>query len=87
MLNFYYLSMSKIKAKVMKTNPDKALLDAMWKNPNNWKGILYVNGKDPRLFVPKLNPSLGWTLNLGNRITYYSIAGLILMAIIYSYFW
>lgn len=38
----------------------------MQKNPDNWKWIFYVNWKDPRVIVPKLNPKMGWTLNFGN---------------------
>lgn len=57
----------------MKSKPDDKLLDAMRSNPDNWKWIFYVNRKDPRLFVPKLNPDLGWTLNFGNI---YAIIGL-----------
>lgn len=71
----------------MKTKLDQQLLDSMWKNPDNWKGIIYVNGKDPRLIVPKSNPKLGSTLNFGNKLTYLAFTGLILMAIIYSYFY
>lgn len=38
----------------------------MSNDPDNWKGIFYVNRRDPRLVVPKLNPSMGWTLNFAN---------------------
>jgi len=55
------------------------LLNAMRSDPDNWKWIFYVNRKDPRLFVPKLNPGLGWTLNFGNI---YAIVGLVLIAAI-----
>ena len=71
----------------MKTKLDKELLDSMWKNPDNWKGILYVNQKDPRIFVPKSNPKFGWTLNFGNTLTYLAFTGIILVAVIYSYFY
>lgn len=53
--------------------------DLMHKNPDNWKGILYANPNDPRLFVPKINPLLGYTLNLGNV---YAIIGLVAVALI-----
>lgn len=59
--------------------PEKEFLNSMSKNPNNWKGIFYVNGKDPRIIVPKLNPSLGWTLNFGHK---YAIIGFIIIILI-----
>jgi uncharacterized membrane protein len=31
-----------------------------------WLGF-YVNAQDPRLWVPKKRPGIGWTLNLGHR--------------------
>lgn len=71
----------------MKTKLDQQLLDSMWKNPDNWKGIIYINRKDPRLLVPKSNPKLGMTLNFGNKLTYLAIAGIILIISIYSYFY
>lgn len=44
--------------------------DLMHKNPDNWKWIFYVNSKDPRVLVPKLNPAMGWTLNFGHKYAY-----------------
>ncbi len=67
----------------MKKNFDRTYYDRMQQDLDNWKGPFYVNRKDPRLIVPKLNPSLGWTFNLGSR---YSIIALILiLAIITGY--
>lgn len=60
--------------------------DLMSKNPNNWKGVLYVNRKDPRILVPKRNPSLGWTLNFGNVYAYLGIISIFLIIIISQYF-
>lgn len=41
-----------------------------WKNPANWSGpkwlALYFSKKDTRLWVPKKNPMMGWTLNFGH---------------------
>ncbi len=71
----------------MKSKLDQQLLDTMWKNPDNWKGIIYFNSKDPRLLVPKSNPKLGLTLNFGNKLTYLAFAGIVLIAVIYSYFY
>ncbi len=65
---------------------EKESLDFMHKNPDNWKGIFYVNSKDPRIIVPKMNPSMGWTLNFGHKRTYIGIA-LIILIIIASQVW
>ncbi|MCK4922213.1 MAG: hypothetical protein KAS71_14270 [Bacteroidales bacterium] len=48
---------------------EKEIIDSMSKNPDNWEGVFYVNRKDPRIIVPKINPSFGWTLNLGHETT------------------
>lgn len=56
----------------------------MSNDPNNWKGILYVNKKDPRIVVPKLYPLLGWTLNFGNIYTYLAIIAIVLIIVFIS---
>jgi uncharacterized membrane protein len=68
----------------MKSNPDKQFLDTMSRDPGNWKGPFYFNRKDPRLMVPKLHPSLGWTLNFGSPRSYIAIAALIAVIIVCS---
>lgn len=63
----------------MSNKPDEKLLDAMRKNPDNWKWVFYVNKNDPRLIVPKINRYLGWTINFGNA---WAVVGLILIVAI-----
>ena len=53
-------------------------------NPNNWKGIFYVNSKDPRMIVPKINPSMGSTLNFGHKNTYIAIFLIIIIIVAYE---
>ncbi len=53
----------------MKNRIEKELLDRMHKDPSNWRGTFYVNRKDPRLIVPKIN-SLGMTLNFASPYSY-----------------
>jgi uncharacterized membrane protein len=65
----------------MKTKLDKAFLDAMSKNPNNWKGGFYFNPKDPRLFVRKYTPTLGWTFNFASPYSYITLGCIILITI------
>ncbi len=70
----------------MKTKHDKEFLNTMSKNPNNWRGIFYFNRKDPRLTVPKLYPSMGWTLNFASPYSYLFIIAIILIIIASTYF-
>jgi uncharacterized membrane protein len=39
-----------------------------WENQGNWTSPgFYFSKKDTRWIVPKRNPVLGWTFNLGNK--------------------
>lgn len=64
---------------------EKESLELMSRNPDNWKGIFYVNRKDPRILVPKLNPSLGWTLNFGNIYAYIGLLAILLLIVAFQY--
>lgn len=66
----------------MKSKYDNEYLDAMSKNPGNWRGPFYFNRRDPRLLVPKLNKSLGWTLNFSRPGAYIAILALIALIVI-----
>lgn len=70
----------------MKTKHDKEILYTLSKNPNNWYGVFYFNRKDPRLAVPKLYPSMGWTLNFASPYSYLLIIAVILIIIATKYF-
>lgn len=70
----------------MKNRPDKTILDAMSKDPRNWKGVLYFNRKDPRITVPKINPLLGWTFNFASPYPYILIICVIVIIIVTNYF-
>lgn len=66
----------------MKKKHDPDYLDAMHKNPNNWRGPFYFNRKDPRLTVPKFNPTLGWTFNFASPYAWIVLIALILIIIL-----
>ncbi|MCF8381449.1 MAG: DUF5808 domain-containing protein [Bacteroidales bacterium] len=68
----------------MKKKVEKEALDLMNKNPVNWKGVFCVNRKDPRIIVPKINPSLGWTFNFGHRNTYIGIIIIVLIIVLFG---
>jgi len=69
----------------MKKNLSKEYLDEMSRNSGNWKGMFYVNRKDPRILVPKMNPALGWTLNFGHPVAWIAILAILAIAIIPSF--
>jgi uncharacterized membrane protein len=53
---------------------------AEWENPANWSGGLlgvYFSKRDSRVWVPKRNPAMGWTLNFANPRSTLWLAGLI----------
>jgi uncharacterized membrane protein len=71
----------------MGTKNDKEFLDAMSRNTAYWRGPFYFNRKDPRLMVPKLQPSMGWTLNLSNPlawITLVALVGIVIAVTVFS---
>ena len=65
----------------MRAKLDKEILYSMNQNPFNWKGMFYVNAKDPRIVVQKKEPSMGWTLNFGRTISYIIIITFVLAVI------
>lgn len=69
----------------MAINTEKEILNAMRKNPDNWKGIFYFNKKDPAIIVPKFHASMGWTLNFASPYVYVFIAAVILIAVFSEY--
>ncbi len=70
----------------MKKIPPKVFLDSMSRDPGNWKGPFYLNKKDPRLLVPKLLPSLGWTLNFAHPFAYVALGALFAIIIVSAIF-
>jgi len=70
----------------MKTKLEKAILDSMAKNPNNWNGIFYYNPKDPRVLVRKIRPSMGWSFNWASPYSYVSLICIVLITIAYIVF-
>ncbi len=49
-----------------------------------WRGPFYVNKNDPRIVVPKLNPSMGFTLNFGNPYTWLIMSALVMFFVFIS---
>lgn len=71
----------------MKTKPDPYALEQMSKNPKYWRGPFYFNRQDPRVFVPKIDSSIGrgWTPNCGNIFTYVIFLGIVLIGFAAKY--
>lgn len=70
----------------MKTKIDEQFLEAMRKDPGNWKGPFYFNKKDPGLMVPKFYSKTGVTLNFANPYSYITIIGIVIIIIGLAYF-
>ena len=51
-----------------------------WRNPDHWgepkHAGMYFSKKDSRIGVPKRDPSMGWTLNLGHRYALFCLLGI-----------
>lgn len=48
----------------MKAKLPHGTLNALWRNPRNWKAYgLYFCSEDPRFIVPKRCKWAGWTIN------------------------
>ena len=60
---------------------EQEILNTMSKNPSNWKGIFYYNPHDPRIFVPKLQPMMGWTLNFASKYSYILMIAIFIIAL------
>ena len=56
-------------------------------DPDNYKwGIFYYNREDLRGIVPKRNKWMGWTLNFAQPLAWVLILGIIVFAVVMSYF-
>jgi uncharacterized membrane protein len=59
--------------------PNKETLEQWSKDPNNWIwGMFYYNPKDKRIFPPKKNPNMGWTVNFANTKSVLFFTGMML---------
>ena len=59
--------------------------DREWHDPANWTGGIlrrYASERDTRLWVPKSNPALGWTLNFAHPASMFWLIGLLLIPIL-----
>jgi uncharacterized membrane protein len=73
----------------------EAINQQEWERPDNWSGRLgrYRRERDTRLWVPKPNPRMGWTLNFAHPQAWVSCVGLfsvpiglLLLFVLYSVF-
>lgn len=58
---------------------DNAPIPAEAESP--WNGFLYWDKNDSRFLVPKRNPWLGWTINLGHPWAGVAVLSLILLPV------
>jgi uncharacterized membrane protein len=54
-------------------------------NPSHYKwGIFYYNKDDKRIFPPKRNPNLGWTINFANPYSFLAFVALLVAVYFFS---
>ena len=54
-------------------------------DPSHYKlGIFYFNKNDKRIFPPKRNPALGWTINFANPYSVLTCLALIVAVYFFS---
>ena len=65
--------------------PSKETKENWLRDNKYWKwGIFYYNPEDKRMFPPKRNPWMGWTVNFGNPISIITFVILTVALIIIS---
>lgn len=69
----------------MRNKNDEQILEAMRKDPSNWRGPFYFNRKDPRLMVRKYYSHTGTTFNFASPYPYITIAAIILIIMAASF--
>ena len=62
---------------------------AEWERPENWSSWLglYRSERDTRLFVPRRNPAMGWTLNTAHRAAWWTLLGLLTVPLGFVLLW
>ncbi len=62
---------------------DIKLLDHWRKDPANWKwSVFYYNPEDKRIFPPKRNAAMGWTINFANPASVIVFSLMIVLAFV-----
>ena len=65
--------------------PSKETKENWLRDNKYWKwGVFYYNPEDKRIFPPKRNPWMGWTVNFGNPISIITFVILTVVLIIIS---
>lgn len=65
--------------------PSKETKENWLRDNKYWKwGVFYYNPEDKRIFPPKRNPWMGWTVNFGNPISIITFVILTVALIIMS---
>lgn len=52
-------------------------------DPSHYKwGLFYYNKNDKRIFPPKRNPALGWTINFANPYSVIALIGILIVVFV-----
>jgi hypothetical protein len=58
-------------------------LERLWKDPGNWTPLgFYRCAEDPRWWVPKRVPWMGWTINIAHRGAVLSLLGVTILMLL-----
>jgi uncharacterized membrane protein len=64
------------------TKPSKEELSRWHEDPSNWKwGVIYFNPLDPRVWLPKRIPVMGWTLNFARKAAFFWLLFLLILPV------
>lgn len=67
--------------------PSRETLAHWHQDPKNWKwGLFYYNKEDKRIFPPKRNKLLGYTVNFANRLSIWVFIVLLVLVIMIAEF-
>ncbi len=62
----------------MSDKPSQEQLDRWHSDPSNWRAFgFYFNPRDPRVWLPKRFPVMGWTLNFAHQQAWWWLIALL----------
>jgi len=71
----------------MNIKPTQEMMDTWHDDPKNWKlGIFYYNPLDKRILPPKRVKYFGWTVNFANPLSYLTLLGIVIIAVIITHY-
>lgn len=80
-VNSIKLQTMETKNRIENEKPDESGSD-----PSNWKwSVFYYNKNDKRIFPPKRNKYMGWTVNFANPVSVVALVSIIILISMIAY--